>query len=94
MSRAVYTGSGLVVAGIIALTRVPDWLEPLPLLFLFFGPFLPDLQESFLERRYRRQLTTLVRDMAGEQVQLEAYRPLDESVSPAAPSRVAPKEKA
>ena len=32
------------------------------------------------ERRYQRQLATLVRDMGVEQQQLEAYRPLDEPV--------------
>ncbi|WNG37270.1 hypothetical protein F0U60_28955 [Archangium minus] len=83
LSRAVYTGGGLVVAVVIALSRVPDWLEPLPLAFVLFGPFLPDMQESFYERRYRRQLATLVREMGVEQQQLEAYRPLDESVPPA-----------
>jgi hypothetical protein len=83
LSRAVYTGAGIGAAVLIALTRVPDWIEPLPLVFVLFGPFLPDMQESFHERRYRRQLATLVRDMGVEQNQLEAYRPLDESVPPA-----------
>ena len=83
LSRAAYTGSGIVAAVVIALTRVPDWLEPLPFALILFGPFLPDMQESFHERRYRRQLTTLVRDMGVEQQQLEAYRPLDEPVRPA-----------
>lgn len=82
LSRVVYTGAGIVVAVVIALSRVPDWLEPLPLAFVLFGPFLPDMQESFHERRYRRQLATLVREMGVEQQQLEAYRPLDESVPP------------
>jgi len=83
LSRAAYTGGGLVTALVVALTRIPDWLEPLPFAFVLFGPFLPDMQESFHERRYRRQLATLVRDMDVEQRQLEAYRPLDESVPPA-----------
>ena len=83
LSRAVYTGGGLVVAVGIALTRVPDWLEPLPLAFLLFGPFLPDMQESFFERRYRRQLAALVADLHGEQRQLEAYQPLGEPLSDA-----------
>ncbi|QRK06737.1 hypothetical protein JQX13_42825 [Archangium violaceum] len=83
ISRAVYTGAGIVVAVVIALSRVPNWLEPLPLAFVLFGPFLPDMQESFYERRYRRQLATLVREMGVEQQQLETYRPLDESVPPA-----------
>ncbi len=83
LSRAAYTGGGLVAAVVIALTRVPDWMEPLPIALILFGPFLPDMQESFYERRYRRQLATLVRDMGVEQQQLEAYRPLDESVRPA-----------
>ncbi|WP_257446210.1 hypothetical protein [Archangium lipolyticum] len=83
LSRAAYTGAGIAAAVAIALTRVPDWFEPLPFAFILFGPFLPDMQQSFFERRYRRQLTTLVRDMAVEQQQLEAYRPLDESDRPA-----------
>ncbi|HZI06423.1 MAG TPA: hypothetical protein VEZ71_20495 [Archangium sp.] len=83
LSRAAYTGAGIVAALVIAFTRVPNWLEPLPFALILFGPFLPDMQESFYERRYRRQLGTLVRDMGVEQQQLEAYRPLDESVPPA-----------
>ncbi len=84
VSRAVYTGVGLVLAVVIALTRVPNWLEPLPFALILAGPFLPDLQESFLERRYRRQLATLVADMAGEQQQLEAYQPLSDPPEPLA----------
>ncbi|WP_158501525.1 hypothetical protein [Vitiosangium sp. GDMCC 1.1324] len=80
LSRVAYTGAGIAAAVVIALTRVPDWLEPLPFAFILFGPFLPDMQESYFERRFRRQLATLVRDMGVEQQQLEAYRPLDESV--------------
>jgi hypothetical protein len=80
LSRAVYTGAGIAAAVVIALTPVPDWLEPLPFLLILMGPFLPDMQESFFERRYRGQLATLVRDMGVEQQQLEAYRPLDEPV--------------
>ncbi len=82
ISRGVYTGAGLVAAVLVALTRVPDWFEPLPFAFVLFGPFLPDMQESFFERRYRRQLATLVKDMGVEQQQLETYRPLDEPVPP------------
>lgn len=82
LSRAAYTGMGIIAAVVIALTRVPNWLEPLPFALILFGPFLPDMQESFYERRYRRQLATLVRDMSVEQQQLEAYRPLDEPVRP------------
>lgn len=82
LSRAAYTGAGIAGAVVIALTAVPDWMEPLPFALILFGPFLPDMQESFFERRYRRQLATLVRDMGVEQQQLEAYRPLDESVPP------------
>ncbi|HEX8818552.1 MAG TPA: hypothetical protein VF794_01400 [Archangium sp.] len=92
LSRAAYTGAGLVTAVLVALTRVPDWLEPLPFAFILFGPFLPDMQESFFERRYRRQLATLVQDMGVEQRQLEAYRPLDDSV-PRALSDSSSKEK-
>ncbi|MET0405293.1 MAG: hypothetical protein ABW123_22955 [Cystobacter sp.] len=84
VSRAAYTGVGIVLAVVIALTRVPNWLEPLPLALVLLGPFLPDLQESFLERRYRRRLATLVADMAGEQHQLEAYQPLSEPPEPLA----------
>ena len=83
LSRVVYTGVGIVTAVVVALTRIPNWLEPLPFALILFGPFLPDMQESFLERRYRKQLATLVQDMGVEQRQLEAYRPLDESVPPA-----------
>ncbi len=90
ISRVTYTGAGLLAAVLIALTPVPDWLEPLPLAFILFGPFLPDMQESFFERRYRKQLATLVEEMQVEQQQLEAYRPLDdgplEPVSPPEPS--------
>ncbi|ATB34019.1 hypothetical protein [Melittangium boletus] len=78
VSRAVYTLVGIVLAVVIALTRVPNWLEPLPIALILLGPFLPDMQESFLDRRYRRRLATLVADMAGEQHQLEAYQPLTE----------------
>ncbi|WNG29774.1 hypothetical protein F0U62_41520 [Cystobacter fuscus] len=78
VSRAVYTLVGIVLAVVIALTRVPNWLEPLPLALILVGPFLPDLQESFLERRYRRRLAALVADMVGEQHQFEAYQPLSE----------------
>lgn len=83
LSRAAYTGAGIAAAVMVAVTAVPDWIEPLPFALVLFGPFLPDMQESFYERRYRRQLDTLVRDMGVEQQQLEAYRPLDESVPPA-----------
>jgi hypothetical protein len=76
LSRVVYTGGGIVVAAAIALTRVPDWLEPVPFAFIFLGPFLPDMQQSFLERRYRRRLATLVADMHAEQRQLEANQTL------------------
>jgi hypothetical protein len=78
ISRVTYTGAGLLAAVLIALTPVPDWLEPLPFAFILFGPFLPDMQESFFERRYRKHLTTLVEEMQVEQRQLEAYRPLDD----------------
>ncbi|WP_375765101.1 hypothetical protein NR798_25635 [Archangium gephyra] len=83
LSRAVYTGAGIAAAVVVAITAVPDWLEPLPFALILFGPFLPDMQESFYERRYRRQLATLVQDMGVEQQQLETYRPLDEPVPPA-----------
>jgi hypothetical protein len=83
LSRVAYTGAGIAAAVVVAVTAVPDWIEPLPFALILFGPFLPDMQESFYERRYRRQLDTLVRDMGVEQQQLEAYRPLDESVPPA-----------
>jgi hypothetical protein len=76
VSRAVYTLTGIVLAAVIAVTRVPKWLEPLPFAFILLGPFLPDLQQSFFERRYRRRLATLVADMHGEQHQLETYQPL------------------
>ncbi len=93
LSRVVYTLGGLAVALVVLLTRVPNWLEPLPLFFLFFGPFLPDLQTSFFERRYGRRLAALVEDMGVEQRQLEAYRPLDEGVSPDARTPTTSKEK-
>ncbi|MFL5353351.1 hypothetical protein [Archangium sp.] len=79
ISRVAYTGAGIATTAVIFLTPVPDWLEPLSFVFILFGPFLPDMQESFHERRYRGQLATLVKDMGVEQRQLEAYRPLDES---------------
>jgi hypothetical protein len=95
LSRAAYTGVGIAAAVTIALTRVPDWFEPLPFAFILFGPFLPDMQESFFQRRYRRQLATLVRDMGVEQKQLEAYRPLDEPLrSELGPGETHSKEKA
>jgi hypothetical protein len=94
VSRAAYTGMGVVAAVVVALTRIPDWLEPLPFAFMLFGPFLPDMQESYFERRYHRQLATLMRDMGVEQRQLEAYRPLDEPVPPALESEISSKEKA
>lgn len=78
ISRVSYTGAGVLAAVLIALTPVPDWLEPLPFAFILFGPFLPDMQESFFERRYRKQLATLVAEMHVEQRQLETYRPLDD----------------
>ena len=93
LSRVAYTLGGLVVAVLIAVTRVPKWLEPLPLLFLLFGPFLPDLQTSFHERRYGRRLAALVQDMGVEQRQLEAYRPLDESPATDARTPTATKER-
>jgi hypothetical protein len=93
LSRVAYTGMGIATAVVVAITRIPDWLEPLPFAFIFFGPFLPDMQESYYERRYRRQLATLVRDMGVEQRQLEAYRPLDEPVPPALESESSSKEK-
>jgi hypothetical protein len=95
LSRAAYTGVGIAAAVTIALTQVPDWFEPLPFAFILFGPFLPDMQESFFQRRYRRQLATLVRDMGVEQKQLEAYRPLDEPLrSELGPGETHSKEKA
>lgn len=78
LSRVSYTVGGIILALIIAFTRIPNWLEPIPFALIFFGPFLPDMQVSFHERRYRRQLATLVEEMRVEQKQLEAYRPLDE----------------
>ena len=78
VSRAVYTAVGIFVALLVGFTRIPNWLEPLPFALILFGPFLPDMQQSFLERRYARRIATLVQDMQGEQRQLEAYRPLDE----------------
>lgn len=83
LSRVAYTGAGIAAAVVIAVTAVPDWMEPLPFALILFGPFLPDMQESFFERRYKRQLATLVQDMGVEQQQLEAYRPLDEPIRPA-----------
>jgi hypothetical protein len=80
ISRVTYTGAGLLAAVLIALTPVPDWLEPLPFAFILFGPFLPDMQESFFERRYRKHLTTLVEEMQVEQKQLETYRPLGDGL--------------
>jgi len=78
ISRAAYMGGGLLAAVVIAVTPIPNWMEPLPFLFILFGPFLPDMQEAFFERRYRKHLTTLVEEMQVEQRQLEAYRPLDD----------------
>jgi len=93
VSRVVYTLAGIVLAVVIALTRVPNWLEPLPLGLILLGPFLPDLQESFLDRRYRRRLATLVADMSGEQHQLEAYQPLSEPPEPLPGARSRSQEK-
>lgn len=94
LSRIAYTGGGVLVSALILLTRVPDWLEPLPFAFMLFGPFLPDMQTSFFERRYRRQLASLVEDMGVEQQQLETYRPLDESVSSSVQPQLPSKERA
>ena len=82
-SRSRLQRGGRAAAVVIAITAVPDWMEPLPFALILFGPFLPDMQESFFERRYKRQLATLVQDMGVEQQQIEAYRPLDEPVRPA-----------
>lgn len=80
VSRAVYTLAGLVAAVVIARTPIPDWLEPLAFALVLLGPFLPDMQEGYYERRYRRRLVELVVDMRAEQQQLEAYRPLEEAL--------------
>jgi hypothetical protein len=82
VARGAYTLTGIAVALLIAMTRIPNWLEPLPFALILLGPFLPDMQESYFERRYRKQLATVVEDMKVEQRQLEAYRPLDEEQAP------------
>lgn len=83
ISRATYAVAGLLVAGIILRTAVPDWLEPLPIAFFIGGPLLPDLQVWFARRRYRKKLTALVEDMRDEAAAREQYRPLmDGSAAP------------
>lgn len=77
VSRAVYTLAGLVAAVVIARTPIPNWLEVVAIGLVLAGPFLPDMQEGYYERRYRRWLVELVGDMRAEQQQLEAYRPLE-----------------
>jgi hypothetical protein len=83
VSRAAYTLAGLLAVAVIMLTPIPDWLELLAFALVLLGPFLPDMQERYYERRYRRQLVELVVDMKAEQQQLEAYRPLQEALPPA-----------
>jgi hypothetical protein len=85
VSRAVYTLSGILTAVVIAVTPIPNWMEPLPIALILFGPFLPDMQEWYAERRYRGKLATLVEEMEGEQQQLDAYRPLEEGPAPISP---------
>jgi hypothetical protein len=78
VSRAAYVVVGIVLAVVVARTPIPNWLELLPIALILLGPFLPDLQQSFLERRYRQRLVDLVQDMQEEQRQLETYRPLED----------------
>jgi hypothetical protein len=85
VSRAVYTAVGILLAIVIAVTPIPNWMEPLPIALILFGPFLPDMQEWSAERRYRGKLGTLVQEMEGEQQQLEAYRSLEDIPAPIAP---------
>lgn len=85
VSRAAYTATGILAAVVVAVTPIPNWMEPLPVALILFGPFLPDMQEWFAERRYRGKLATLVREMEGEQKQLEAYRPLEDHSAPISP---------
>jgi hypothetical protein len=85
VSRAAYTVAGILLAVVIAVTPIPNWMEPLPIALILFGPFLPDMQEWYVERRYRGTLATLVQEMEGEQQQLEAYRPLEEGTAPISP---------
>jgi hypothetical protein len=85
VSRAAYTAAGILLAIVIAVTPIPNWMEPLPIALILFGPFLPDMQEWSAERRYRGKLGTLVQEMEGEQQQLEAYRSLEDIPAPIAP---------
>jgi hypothetical protein len=102
VSRATYTLTGILAAVVVAVTPIPNWMEPLPVALILFGPFLPDMQEWYAERRYRGKLATLVQEMDGEQQQLEAYRPLEDRPAPISPvseaqpqqpSRIGSKEK-
>lgn len=76
IARGAYAGGSLLVAFVIAVTALPDWLEPLPLAGLLFGPFVPDVRVWWAERRWRGQLQGLVAEMADEQAQRETYLPM------------------
>jgi hypothetical protein len=76
LSRVAYAGGGLLLAGFLWRARLPADLELLPVLVFIFGPVLPDFQIAFFKRRYRKQLETLVNDMAKEESQRQAYQPL------------------
>ena len=76
ISRVAYAGMGLLAGIIIIRTPIPDFLEPLPIMMFLGGPLLPDLQAWWAKRRYAKQLTALVEDMAQEQRDAREYQPL------------------
>lgn len=80
ISRVAYGGSGLLAALIVWRTAIPDYLEPLPLLFFVLGPLLPDLQTWFAKRKYANTLGAIVESMAAEAAQRDQYRPLMEGL--------------
>lgn len=80
ISRVAYGGSGLLAALIVWRTAIPDYLEPLPLLFFVLGPLLPDLQVWFAKRKYAHTLGAIVASMAEEAALREQYRPLMEGL--------------
>lgn len=95
VSRAAYAAVGVVLAAVVWRTAIPDWIEPLPVLMILFGPMIPDAQTWFARRKYAARLAHLVQDMQGEQQQRAQYRPLMDVISPvsAEPPKVSEPDK-
>ena len=79
LARLTYAAVGLVVGLFLVkapFIPIPQTWDLLILLLMLGAPFLPDAQISLAQRRFQKQLQSIVDDMAQAEAQQKLYQPL------------------